>query len=71
MERESLLSAEQSAYLKERLKHEPWSLALNNDAEAHPVEADEAYDDVLNGVDTCRPDSWVGRERVREGLPNV
>jgi hypothetical protein len=55
-------TAEESADLKIALKHKPWTPELEAEAKDFPLEADEAYFEVVDGWDTCTPDSWVARE---------
>lgn len=50
---------QESADLKQSLKHAPVSPQLVAEAEAFPLEADEAYFEVVDGSDTCEPGSWV------------
>lgn len=55
-------TAEESAELMMALKHDPWTPELDAEAEAFPLEADEAMRNVEENVDDCHPDSWVARE---------
>lgn len=52
-------TAEESAELKMALKHNPITPELCQEAQLHPVEADEAYQEVFDGRDTRTPGSWV------------
>jgi hypothetical protein len=52
---------EQSADLKMALKHDPVTPELIAAAEIHPLEGDEAYFEVADGLDTCAPESWVAQ----------
>lgn len=61
-------TAEQSADLKMALKHDPVTDHLRAEAKAFSLEADEAYFEVLDGLDTCAPDSWIAEEMRREGV---
>ncbi len=54
-------TAEQSAELKMALKRDPESAVLAAEAEAFPVEADEALTECEQGWDTATPGSWVAR----------
>ena len=54
-------NADESADLKMALKHDRWTPELHAEALAHPLEADEAIEDVRSGLDTAAPDSWVER----------
>ena len=61
-------TAGESADLKMALKHDPETPELAAEAEAFPVEADEAMSEVENVYDTADPGSWVAN-RLREALP--
>lgn len=52
-------TAGQSADLKMALKHDPCTPTLVVEAEAFPLEADEAVQEVKEGRDYCHPESWV------------
>lgn len=52
-------TAEESAVLKQRFKHEPLSPELGDEARKHPQEAEEAVWEVDAGYDTCAPGSYV------------
>lgn len=57
-------TAAESAELKQALKHDPETPTLAAEAEAHPLEADEAVDEVERGLDDAHPESWVAREML-------
>ena len=59
-------TAEQSADLKQALKKQPVTDELRAEAEAFPLEADEACAEVREAHDFCTPDSWVA-EQVEHG----
>lgn len=52
-------TAEESATLKQELKHKPWTADLIAEAVAHPEEAGEAVQEVQDGFDTADDGSWV------------
>jgi hypothetical protein len=52
-------TAKESADLKQALKHEPVTDELRAQAEAHPLEAEEAIQDTETGLDPATPGSWV------------
>ena len=54
-------TAEQSAEIKQALKHDPCSFQHVVLARRHFIEADEAVEEVENGHDTAHPDSWVAK----------
>lgn len=53
---------EESATLKQALKHQPLSPMLEQEAADHPQEAEEAVWEVQEGYDTFSPGSYVARE---------
>lgn len=53
------LTADESAELKQALKHDPITVELRRMAAENPVEADEAVLECEQGYDTYSPDSWV------------
>lgn len=55
-------TAEESAVLKQRLKHEPLTPELEREVEDHPQEAEEAVWEVEEGYDICSPGSYVAQE---------
>src|SRR3954454_5970703 len=59
-------TATQSAALKQALKKDPVTDELRAEAEAFPLEADEACAEVREARDFCTPDSWVA-EQVEHG----
>jgi hypothetical protein len=61
-------TAAESAELKMALKHDPVTPELEAEAEAHPLEADEAIQDVERGYDDASPDSWVSRYLKRASV---
>lgn len=58
-------TAEESAELKQRLKHDPNTQELEDEAERFPLEAAEAIDEVERGLEEAEPGSWVA---ARVGL---
>lgn len=52
-------TAEESAELKQALKHDVVTRELILEAQAHPEEAHEAYEEVFWGHDERTPGSWV------------
>lgn len=54
-------TAAESAELKMALKHDLETAELAAEAESHPLEADEACEDVRQGLDNAEPGSWVAR----------
>lgn len=56
-------TANESAELKQALKHDPETPHLAAEAEANPLEGDEAYFEVLEGRDTAEPGSWVANRQ--------
>jgi hypothetical protein len=57
---------QESADLKQALKHDPETPELAAEAQAFPLEADEAVIEVEQGLATCSPGSWVAN-RIAEG----
>lgn len=55
-------TAAESAELKMALKHDPVTPELEAEAQAFPVEADEACSEVEDGLDTASPGSWVANQ---------
>jgi len=58
-------TAEESAVLKQRLKHEPMNPELEAELLAFPCEWGESVEEVLQGYDTCSNGSFVAREILR------
>lgn len=58
---------EESSDLKQALKREPVTADLEAEAEEFPLEADEAYFEVIDGRDTVEPGSWVAQQIGRQG----
>ena len=55
-------TAAESAELKQALKRDPVTDELRAEAEAFPLEADEAIAEVEAGHDTAAPGSWVAEQ---------
>lgn len=56
------MDAAESAELKQALKHDPCTPALELLARENPCEADEAYYEVREGRDTAHPESWASKQ---------
>jgi hypothetical protein len=50
---------QESADLKQALKHDPETPELAAEAAAFPIEAEEALSEVTRRLDTATPGSWV------------
>lgn len=53
---------DESAALKQALKHSPMTPELKAEAEIHFSEAEEALQEVKEGYESCSPSSWVAHE---------
>lgn len=60
-------TADESATLKQRFKHEPLTDALLAEAAEHPQEAEESVWEVEQGYDTYSPGSYVAGELPLRG----
>lgn len=61
------MDQDESAALKQALKHAPNSPRLAADAALHTAESCEAIEEVLAGYEEADPGSWVAHYLAKEG----